>query len=70
MNEITMNQAMELMDTICETIVFAIERTLILTGGELPTTECLTPEIEEKTRECFCKIGNILNIEEVLEEKE
>lgn len=67
MNEITMNQANEMMDTICETICFIIGRTINLTGGEMSIAECLTPEIEEKTRECFCKIGDILEIEEVLE---
>ncbi len=67
MNEITMNQATEMMDTICETICCMIGRTIALTDGEVSTIEYLAPEIEEKTRECFCKISDILGIEEVLE---
>ena len=67
MNEITMNQANEIMDTICETICSMIGKTINLTGREKSTIEYLTPEIQENTRECFCKIADILEIEEVLE---
>lgn len=61
MNEITMNQATKMMDTICEKIYVMIERTYFTDG------EITTPEVEEITRECFCEICDILGIEEVLE---
>lgn len=67
MNEITMNQANEIMDVICIAICYGVGRTISLTSGEKSTVEYLTPEIQEKTRECFCNICDILGIEEVLE---
>lgn len=67
MNEITMNQANEIMDAICVAICYGVGRTINLTGGEKSTVEYLTPEIKEKTRECFCNICDILEIEEVSE---
>ena len=66
MNEITMEQTKQIIDTICETICSMIERTIYLTGGEISTTEYLIPEINEVTRECFCKICETLEIEDVL----
>jgi hypothetical protein len=67
MNEITKNQATEMMDTICQKICAMIGRTLYLTGGEISTLKYLTPEIQETTRECFCEICETLEVENVSE---
>lgn len=66
--EITMNQASNMMDTICEKMCNMIGRAIFLTDGSLFTAEYMTPEINKATRECFCTLCDILGIETVKEE--
>ena len=66
--EITMSQASNMMDTICKKMCNMIGRAIFLTGGNLSTAGYMTPEINEATRECFCTLCDILDIENVKEE--
>ena len=65
--EITMEQASNMMDIICEKICEMIGRAIYLTDGQLSTAEYMTPEINDTTRECFCGICDILGIEDIKE---